>query len=158
MMGKLARTVLDAGGEVTGVIPEALLKREVAFTELSDLRVVQNMHERKALMADISSGIIALPGGLGTLEEFFEFLTWGQLGLHEKPCGLLNVAGFYDRLLDFLDQATQQQFIDAEHRDMVLIDDDVEALLNRFNEYQPPTVDKAQRMLARSHDSGPRSA
>ncbi len=154
MMGILASTVLEGGGEVIGVIPEALVDKEVALTELPDLRVVKNMHDRKALMAELSDAVIGLPGGLGTIEEFFEFLTWGQLGIHEKPCGLLNVCGYYDRLLDFLDYATDELFIDIEHRAMVLTDKDSETLLDRFQVYEPPRIDKAARMLQKSARTG----
>jgi uncharacterized protein (TIGR00730 family) len=109
---------------------------------LTDLRVVPSMHERKALMADLSDGFIALPGGLGTFEEFFEVLTWAQLGMHHKPCGLLNVRGYYEPLMAFLDHAVTQRFLKAEHRAMALIDDDPERLLDQFSAYRPPSVDK----------------
>ncbi|MEN4099329.1 MAG: TIGR00730 family Rossman fold protein, partial [Anaerolineaceae bacterium] len=111
LMGAIARAALAAGGEVTGVIPRGLVEREVGFTELNDLRVVESMHERKALMIELSDGFIALPGGLGTIEEFFEALTWGQLGLHQKPCGLLNVSGYFDHLVAFLDNVRAEQFV-----------------------------------------------
>lgn len=143
LMGHLARAVLAAGGEVTGVIPRGLVSREVGFTELTDLRVVETMHERKALMMELSDGFIAMPGGLGTIEEFFEVLTWGQLGLHQKPCGLLNVSGYYDQLVAFLDTVYSEQFVDAEHRAMVLLEDDPDHLLTQFASYQHPTGDKA---------------
>lgn len=143
IMGQIARSTTEAGGEVIGVIPKALLEREVAFTELDDLRVVDSMHERKALMMELSDGFIALPGGLGTIEEFVEVLTWAQLGMHQKPCGLLNVCQYYDKFISFLDHVASQQFIDAEHRDMVLIDQDPAGLLKKFEKYQPPKSDKA---------------
>ena len=111
LMGVLAESVLAHGGKVIGVIPKALVSREVAFLELSDLRIVESMHERKALMADLADAFVALPGGVGTLEELFEILTWAQLGLHHKPCGLLNVDQFYDLLLGFLDHALAENFI-----------------------------------------------
>ncbi len=147
MMGKIAESVLEKGGEVIGVIPKDLVEREVAFTGLADLRVVGSMHERKALMADLSDGFIALPGGLGTIEEFFEVVTWAQLGIHPKPCGLLNVRGYYDKLMDFLDHTVSEKFVEAEHRSMILVDENPERLLQKFETYQPPTVDKAQWVL-----------
>ncbi len=147
MMGKIAESVLERGGEVIGVIPKDLVEREVAFTDLADLRVVSSMHERKALMADLSDGFIALPGGLGTIEEFFEVVTWAQLGIHPKPCGLLNVRGYYDKLMDFLDHTVSEKFVEAEHHSMILVDENPEHLLQKFETYQPPTVDKAQWVL-----------
>ncbi len=111
LMNVIADAVFELGGHVTGVIPDALVSKEVAHRGLSDLRVVQSMHERKALMAELSNGFIAMPGGIGTMEELFEVLSWAQLGLHEKPCGLLNVAGYYDPLVEFLDRAVTQDFV-----------------------------------------------
>jgi uncharacterized protein (TIGR00730 family) len=119
LMGAVADAAIAEGGEVIGVIPRSLLEKEVAHLGLSDLRVVASMHERKATMAELSDGFIALPGGIGTLEEFFEIWTWGQLGLHHKPFGLLNVAGFFDPLLAFLDQLADQRFLRPEHRGML---------------------------------------
>ena len=147
LMGKIAHAVLDHGGEVIGVIPKELVEKEVALTELSDLRVVGSMHERKALMEKLSHGFIALPGGLGTIEEFFEILTWAQLGMHQKPCGLLNVGHYYDKLVEFLDYAVNQQFIEREHRSMLLIEKNPGTLLEKFESYQPPKVDKAEWAL-----------
>jgi uncharacterized protein (TIGR00730 family) len=147
-MGQLASAVLEAGGKVTGVIPEQLVKKEVAFIGLTDLQVVGSMHERKARMAELADGFIALPGGLGTLEEFFEALTWAQLSMHHKPCGLLNVCGYYDQLIAFLDHAVEQQFVKTEYRAMVLVDEDPERLLQKFAAYQPPKIDKAAWILA----------
>jgi uncharacterized protein (TIGR00730 family) len=147
LMGLIAATVRNAGGEVIGVIPRELVDKEVAFVELPDLRVVGSMHERKALMAELADGFVALPGGLGTLEEFFEILTWAQLGMHGKPCGLLNVRQYYDHLMTFLDRVAGEQFIEPEHRAMVLMDSNPAALLDRFAEYRPPTVDKARWAL-----------
>ena len=152
MMGKIAESVLEKGGEVTGVIPKGLVEKEVAFTELADLRVVDSMHERKALMADLSDGFIALPGGLGTIEEFFEVLTWAQLGIHPKPCGLLNVKQYYDRLLDFLDHSVEEKFVELEHRSMILVDENPEKLLRKFETYHPPKIDKAKWVLGLSSD------
>src|SRR4030095_16359047 len=117
---------LAAGGRVIGVIPQHLVAREIAHTGLTELRVVQSMHERKQLMADLADTFVLLPGGLGSLEEFFEVWTWGQLGLHRKPCGLLNVEGYFDPLLAFLDRAVDERFIRPEHRQQVLVDRDPE--------------------------------
>jgi uncharacterized protein (TIGR00730 family) len=142
LMGELANSVLHAGGEVTGVIPEGLLAREVAHTDLRDLRIVPTMHERKALMAELADGFLALPGGAGTLEEFFEVWTWAQLGIHRKPCGVLNVDGYFDGLLTFLDHAVSERFLRIEHRAMVLVDDDPGRLLERFAGYRAPGVAK----------------
>ncbi len=143
MMGEIARIVFEHGGEVIGVIPKALAEKEVAFTDLPDLRIVESMHERKALMAELSDGFIALPGGLGTIEEFFEVLTWAQLSIHNKPCGLLNVCQYYEPIIRFLDTAVDQKFVKSEHRSIVLIDEDPEQLLEKFRTYIPPKVDKA---------------
>jgi uncharacterized protein (TIGR00730 family) len=142
LMGVVANAVLDAGGEVIGVIPQALADLEVAHTGLPDLRIVGSMHERKALMADLSDGFIALPGGIGTLEEFCEVLTWAQLGMHVKPCGLINVEGYFDHLITFLDHAVRERFFRAEHRAMVLLEEDPDTLLNRFDAYRPPHLEK----------------
>ena len=152
IMGKLAEAVLEKGGEVIGVIPKGLVEKEVAFTGLADLRVVDSMHERKALMADLSDGFIALPGGLGTIEEFFEVLTWAQLGIHPKPCGLLNVHHYYDRLMSFLDHAVNEKFVEAEHRSMILMDENLERLIQKFETYLPPNIDKAKWVLQLSKD------
>lgn len=147
IMGEIAHTVFEEGGEVIGVIPKKLAEKEVSFTELTDLRVVSSMHERKALMAELSDGFIALPGGFGTIEEFFEVVTWAQLGIHHKPCGLLDVCQYYSKLISFLDHAVDQQFIQSDHRSMILIDESSEALLEKFEVYQPPRVDKTQWAL-----------
>ncbi|MGZ8798045.1 MAG: LOG family protein [Thermoanaerobaculia bacterium] len=142
LMGDLADAVLAAGGEAIGVIPQALLDREVGHQSLTELHVVATMHERKALMADLADAFLALPGGLGTLEEIFEVWTWAQLGMHQKPVGFLNVAGYYAPLMSFLDQAAGAGFVRAAHRAMAIVADDAEHLLTRFAEYQPPTVEK----------------
>ena len=147
MMGKLAEAVLEKGGEVIGVIPKGLVEKEVAFTGLPDLRVVGSMHERKALMADLSDGFIALPGGLGTIEEFFEIATWAQLGFHPKPCGLLNIKKYYDTLIDFLDHTVSEKFMELEHRSMIIVDENPERLLQKFAAYHPPVADKAKWAL-----------
>ncbi len=148
LMGVLARTVLDQGGHVTGVIPASLKAREVAFTDLPDLRVVDSMHQRKALMAELADGFIAMPGGLGTLEEFVEVLTWAQLGMHAKPCALLNTAGIFTGLLDLLDHLVGQGFIAQAHRDMVQVHDRPGPLLDLMRTYTPPTLDKTALSLA----------
>lgn len=143
LMGALADATLRAGGHVTGVIPASLVAKEVAHDGLSELRVVASMHERKALMNDLSDGFVAMPGGWGTLEEFFEVLTWAQLGLHQKPCGLLNVSGFFDALLTFLAHTVQEQFVKRENEAMLLVASDPDTLLQMCAAYVPPTrIDK----------------
>ena len=142
LMGTVADAVLAAGGHVTGVIPRALVEKEVAHGGLSDLRVVTSMHERKALMADLSGGFIALPGGWGTLDEFFEILTWAQLGLHQKPCGLLNVHGYFDGLLSFLAHSTAEGFVRREYQSMISVADSAGALLEQLATHRPPAVEK----------------
>lgn len=142
LMGVLADAVLASGGEVTGVIPEALVAREVAHNGLTNLRIVGSMHERKALMADLADGFIALPGGWGTVEELFEILTWAQLGLHQKPCGLLNVQGYFDRLLAFVHHSINEGFVRPEYRRMVPVSDSSERLLDLMAAYEPPLVEK----------------
>ncbi len=132
LMNVVADAVLGLKGNVTGVIPSSLVSKEVAHRGLTELRVVGSMHERKALMAELSDGFIALPGGIGTLEEFFEVLSWAQLGLHDKPCGLLNVSGYYDALIQFLDHAVSEDFIKPKHRALMLVEDDPAKLLGRF--------------------------
>lgn len=120
LMGTLARTVLQEGGEVIGVIPKALVEKELAYADLGDLRIVGSMHERKALMADLSDAFVALPGGYGTLEEFCEIVTWAQLGLHQKPCGLVNIDGYYDALLSFFDHQAREAFVSEVNRRLIL--------------------------------------
>jgi uncharacterized protein (TIGR00730 family) len=142
LMGVVANAVLAAGGNVIGVIPEALAVKEVAHLGLKDLRVVQSMHERKAMMVELSDAFIAMPGGFGTLEEFCEVLTWAQLGLHRKPHGLLNVEGFYDGFLTFLDHAVKEKFIRSVHRELVLTDENPERLLNLLAHAKLPNLDK----------------
>jgi len=132
LMTVIADTVLEMNGDVTGVIPDSLVSKEVAHQGLTDLRVVNSMHERKALMAELADGFIAMPGGIGTMEEFFEVLSWAQLGLHEKPCGLLNVCGYYDPLIQFLDRAVEQDFIKPKHRALLIEENDPGKLLDRF--------------------------
>lgn len=142
LMGELANAVLSAGGEVIGVIPHALWAREVGHRGLTDIRIVETMHERKALMADLADGFIALPGGLGTLEEIFEVWTWAQLGLHAKPLGFLDVDGFYTPLMEFLDRSMRERFVRAEHRAIAVIERDPMALLKRFDDWRAPRVEK----------------
>ncbi len=132
LMGKIATAVLAGGGHVTGVIPQFMLQKEIGKIDLPDLRIVQSMHERKALMAELAEGFIAMPGGFGTLEEFTEILTWGQLGLHQKPLGLLNVAGFFDHFAAFVDHAVGAGFIKPRHRGLMLMDSDPAALLEKM--------------------------
>lgn len=143
LMGEVARAALDNGGQVIGVIPKALSDQELAFHELTDLHVVDSMHERKAMMAELSDAFVALPGGYGTLEEIFEVLTWVQLGFHTKPCGLLNISGYYDHLLEFLDYSVSQQFIYQPHRDLILQALEPAELIEQFLAYQPVKMDKA---------------
>ncbi len=142
LMGEVADGMLAAGGEVIGVIPHALWAREVGHRGLTDIRIVDTMHERKAMMADLADAFIALPGGLGTLEEIFEIWTWAQLGLHAKPVGFLDVNGFYAPLMQFLDRAVRERFLRAEHRAIAIIENDPAALLRRFDGWQPPRVEK----------------
>lgn len=140
LMAALADAALAAGGSVTGVIPSGLVEREVAHRGVTDLIVVGSMHERKARMEELSDGFIALPGGFGTLEEFCEVLTWGQLGIHQKPCGLLNVGGFFDQLVGFVARAEAEGFIRPEHRPLLLVDTAPEALLGQMAGYEAPDL------------------
>ncbi len=142
LMGVLADAVLDAGGQVVGIIPETLIEKEVAHLGLSEQIIVSTMHERKAMMMELSDGFIALPGGLGTLEEFFEVLTWAQIGLHEKPCGFLDVNGYYAQLNAFLDKVAQMGFVKAAHRDLAMLAESPEALLDKFERFTPTRVSK----------------
>jgi len=138
LMGVLADAVLAGHGHVTGVIPEAMVAREIAHTGLSDLRIVSSMHERKAMMAGLADAFVALPGGWGTLEEFFEVLTWAQLGLHRKPCVLLNIAGYFDGLLSFLEHSIDQQFVRRENGALVLVAASVNGMLEQLDRSRPP--------------------
>jgi uncharacterized protein (TIGR00730 family) len=146
LMGVLADATLAAGGEVIGVIPRALKEKEVAHLSLSKLHVVGSMHERKALMANLADGFIALPGGYGTFDEFCEVLTWAQLGIQQKPCGLLNVAGYYDHLLAMFDHAAAEGFLKPAHRAMLLADANIESLLARMASAHMPQVGKWARV------------
>lgn len=142
IMGAVADGVTAAGGEAVGIIPSDLLKKEIAHSKLTELKVVGSMHERKALMAKLSDGFIALPGGLGTLEELFEVWTWAQLGFHRKPCALLNVRSYYAPLITFLDQAVEEGFLQEMHRSMLIVEEDPEQLIAQMKIYQPPAVPK----------------
>ena len=142
LMGVIADTVMSEGGEVIGVIPEFLAQKEVAHNELTELRVVKSMHERKALMSELSDGFIALPGGIGTLEELFEVLTWQQLGIQSKPCALLNTCEYFDQLLKLLDHAVAEKFLNTVHRDMLLTADTAELVVERIINYKHRHVDK----------------
>ena len=140
VMGMVADHVLMLGGQAIGVIPKALADKEVMHKNLTELHVTQSMHERKMLMAELSDGFIALPGGIGTLEELFEIWTWAQLGFHQKPCGLLNVEGYYDSLIQFLDHMLTEQFVKEHHRSMLIVEVHPEKLLDQYINYRPPTV------------------
>ncbi len=142
LMGEVANAALAAGGEAIGLIPNFLVEREIAHTGLTDLHVVGSMHERKAMMSGLSDGFVALPGGTGTLEEFFEVLTWAQLGEHAKPCGLLNVAGYYDPLLSVLDHMVGKGFLSKSNRALVLVERDPRTLLAKLERYRPPETIK----------------
>jgi uncharacterized protein (TIGR00730 family) len=151
LMGIIADAVLEAGGKVTGVIPKALMDTEVGHDRLTRLLVVKDMHERKALMAEHADGFIAMPGGIGTLEELFEAMTWAQLGFHEKPVGLLNVNGFYDKLTAFLSQQEQEGFLRTEHRQLLINESDPATLLERLREFRMPEgVSWLSRQAART--------
>ncbi len=141
-MGELADTVLLEGGDAVGVIPRALIGREIAHDALTDLRVVETMHERKALMTELSDAFVALPGGMGTLDELAEAFTWSQLGLHTKPCGLLDVGGYFEHLLAFLDRATTDGFLRREHRESILVGTEADSLLDRLAVAETPLLDK----------------
>lgn len=142
LMGVLADAALEAGGEVVGVIPHALVARELAHNGVSELRIVDSMHERKALMADLSDAFLALPGGFGTFEELCEMLTWLQLGIHQKPCGLLNTLGYYDHLIAMFDRAVDDRFLRPQHRELLIVDDQPASLLERLQTTSPPDVHK----------------
>ena len=142
LMGAVADAALAAGGEVIGVIPEALVAKEIAHPGLTELRIVASMHQRKALMADLADAFIALPGGWGTLEEFFEVLTWAQLGLHRKPCGLLNVQGYFDRLLAFLAHTIDEGFVRPQNAELIAVAATPGELLDRLESPLPPPVEK----------------
>ncbi|HRQ56683.1 MAG TPA: TIGR00730 family Rossman fold protein [Azoarcus taiwanensis] len=142
IMGAVADEVLRLGGEAVGVIPQALMRKELAHAGLTEMHVTPSMHARKTLMAQLSDAFVALPGGIGTFEELFEVWTWGQLGFHDKPCAILNVGGYYDRLVEFLDHASAEEFVRPVHRGMLIVESDPELLLERFSAYQPPAQPK----------------
>lgn len=142
LMGAVADAALGGGGEVIGVMPQSLVDKEIAHNNLPDLRIVGSMHERKALMAELSDGFVALPGGLGTFEELFEVWTWAQLGYHRKPCALLNVSGFYDKLAGFLDEVVERGFVKPIHRSMLIVENDPGRLIDAVRAYEPPAVAK----------------
>ena len=141
-MGAIADTVLDSGADVIGVMPRLLVEKEVAHSGLTELKIVDTMHERKHLMAELSDAFVALPGGLGTLDEFFEMATWAQLGMHDKPCGLLNVCGYFDNMIKFLDTAVSEAFVRKEHREMIFVHDNPKSLIDAFESYEAPAVAK----------------
>src|SRR5262245_5798250 len=142
LMGVAADAALAAGGRVIGVIPQHLVAREIGHTGITELRIVASMHERKQVMADLADTFVLLPGGLGSLEEFFEVWTWGQLGLHEKPYGVLNVEGYFDPLLAFVDHAVVERFVRPAHRALLVVDDDTERLLARLDALEPAPAPK----------------
>jgi uncharacterized protein (TIGR00730 family) len=148
IMGELADSAYEHGGHVTGIIPQQLMEKEAAHTGIPNLIVVASMHQRKSQMADMSDGFIALPGGIGTLEGFFEILTWGQLGIHAKPSGILNVAGYFDSLTRFLDHAVQEGFLTEEHRGAIIMESDPGRLLERMQAYTPP---ESEKLMGRTH-------
>jgi uncharacterized protein (TIGR00730 family) len=143
MMGEVANATLTAGGRVIGVIPKNLLEMELANTDLVDLRIVNTMHQRKSMMAELADAFIALPGGFGTMEEFFEMLAWAQLGLHQKPLGLMNVCGYYDRLIAFLMQTVEEKFVDAVHYHMILVSDKVDELMEKIAAFKAVEASKS---------------
>ncbi len=140
LMGVLADAVLAEGGEITGVIPQALMDREIAHRDVTDMRVVGSMHERKALMAELSEAFVALPGGIGTLEELFEVYTWAQLGLHRKPCALLNMEGYFDGIAGFLAHAVEERFLRVEHLEVLMVEGEPGPLVERLREFEPDSL------------------
>ena len=142
LMGVLADAILEAGGEAIGVMPRALIERVIGHQGLTELRVVESMHERKALMAELSDAFVAVPGGIGTLEELIEVYTWSQLGIHDKACGVLNVRGYYDHLAALLDHAVTEGFLRPQHRAVLRVADEPAELLDRLAAYEPPVVAK----------------
>jgi len=145
LMGAVADGVLNENGKVTGILPDFLKQKEIAHPQINQLILVNTMHERKVKMHELSDAVIALPGGFGTMEEFFEMLTWGQLGLHNKPVGLLNVNGFYDKLDMFLENMVNEGFLNKENKKMLIIEDSIDTLLDKFEAYHPPDVEKIIR-------------
>jgi uncharacterized protein (TIGR00730 family) len=148
IMGELADSVQEHGGHVTGIIPQQLMEKEAAHTGIRNLIVVASMHQRKSQMADMSDGFIALPGGIGTLEGFFEILTWGQLGIHAKPSGILNVERYFDGLTGFLDHAVREGFLTEAHRKAIIVESDAARLLEKLRAYAPP---EGEKLMGRTH-------
>ena len=148
IMGELADAVQEGGGHVTGIIPQQLIQKEAAHRGIPDLIVVASMHQRKSQMADMSDGFIAFPGGIGTLEGFFEVLTWGQLGIHSKPAGILNVERYFDGLTGFLDHAVREGFLTEAHRKNIIVESDPGVLLDRLRSYAPP---EGEKLMGRTH-------
>jgi uncharacterized protein (TIGR00730 family) len=148
IMGELADSVQEHGGHVTGIIPQQLMEKEAAHTGIRNLIVVASMHQRKSQMADLSDGFIALPGGIGTLEGFFEILTWAQLGIHAKPSAILNVDGYFDGLTGFLDHAVREGFLTEEHRHAIIVESEPKPLLERMRAYTPP---EGEKLMGRAH-------
>ncbi len=142
LMGKIADTVMANGGNVIGIIPKSLSDKEVAHQGLTELHIVDSMHTRKAMMEELSDGFIALPGGFGTFEELCEIITWAQLGFHSKPCGFLNIQGYYDPLVELFDGATREQFVRPEHRKLVIIESEIEPMFNAMKNYRSPVLEK----------------
>lgn len=142
LMGVIADTVLQHKGQVTGVIPDFLMRKEVGHKGLTEQIIVQTMHERKQKMAELSDAFIVLPGGIGTMEEFFEVFTWGQLGLHNKPFAVLNSGGYYNHLLAFLDLAVDHKFLSSANRNMIITDTETQALFTKIDNYEPPALEK----------------
>lgn len=142
LMGAVADGVLDKHGKATGVLPRFLAEKELAHTHLTEIIIVETMHQRKAKMYELSDGIISLPGGFGTMDEMFEFLTWGQLALHQKPTGILNINGYYNFLMDFVDTTINNGFVKEEYRSMFIVSENIDDLLRRMKEYKPTTNDK----------------
>lgn len=142
LMGKVADTVMENGGKVIGVIPHDLSQKEIAHQNLTELHVVDSMHQRKAMMAELADGFIALPGGVGTFEEFCEIVTWAQLGIHTKPCALMNIGGFYDAFIAMFDHSMNQGFIRPQHRALVLVESEIGKLYQLMKEYRPPIIEK----------------
>jgi hypothetical protein len=142
LMGTVANAALGAGGKVIGVIPSVMVDKELAHQGLTQLHVVNTMHERKAMMAVFADAFVILPGGFGTMDELYEILTWAQLGFHRKPIAILNVCGYYDPMLTFIDHLVDEGFVKQDHREVIVVGDDPDALLTRIESYQPPLVDK----------------
>jgi hypothetical protein len=154
LMGEIAHALVEGGGEVIGVIPEFLMRLEVGMVDGIDLRIVPDMHTRKSTISTVSDAFIAMPGGLGTLEEITEALTWAQLGIHQKPCAFYNVAGFYDKLIDFIEHAIENGFIHPSNRALIISESDPAALLDRLTAYTPSITDKAEfaRRMSNHHE------